>query len=150
MTVATASIIEQEITIRAPRSRVWKAITTPSQLSTWFHCTLSAKDFRPGLKVNGASTYPGCEGKAFTLDIVENTPEQRFSWRWTPGASSPEEPPTTVTFELQEVAGGTRVTVTESGFDRISLERRAKAFEGNTQGWKIQMKNLENYVEQNA
>lgn len=150
MPVGLMNTIENEVTIGAPRSRVWKAITTPSELGTWFHCTLTAKDFRPGEIVNGVSTYPGYEGKSFSIEILEKVPEQRFSWRWSPGAASKEDPPTTVTFELEEVAGGTRVKVTESGFDRISLERRAKAFEGNTKGWQIQMQNLHDYVEQKS
>jgi uncharacterized protein YndB with AHSA1/START domain len=150
MSVAMQSVIEQEVIIRAPRSRVWKALTTPSELGTWFRCTLSSKDFRVGETVNGVSTYPGHEGKAFQLEIVELVPESRFSWRWSPGAAGVGDPPTTVTFRLEDVPGGTRVGVTESGFDRISVERRAKAFEGNTQGWKMQTQNLSNYAEQNA
>jgi uncharacterized protein YndB with AHSA1/START domain len=149
MPVAQTNTIEQQVTIRAPRSRVWKALTTPSEVATWFHCTLSDKEFRVGETINGVSTYPGCEGKGFVLDIVEKVPEQRFSWRWSPGKAASNDPPTTVTFTLEEVAGGTRVTVTESGFDRISLERRAKAFDDNSNGWKIQMQNLADYAEQN-
>jgi uncharacterized protein YndB with AHSA1/START domain len=147
MAVATQSVIKQEVIIRAPRSRVWKALTTVSELSTWFRCTLNTKEFHPGDIVNGESTYPGHEGTAFTLEIVETAPEQRFSWRWHPGHADVGDPPTTVTFTLEDVPGGTLVRVTESGFDRISLERRAKAFEGNTQGWAIQMQNLQSYAE---
>ena len=148
MAVASMNTIEQSITVKAPRSRVWKAITTPAELSTWFRCTLGTKDFRVGETVNGVSTYPGHEGTPFTLEIVEKMPEHRFSWRWHPGHSDVGDPPTTVTFVLEEVSGGTRVKVTETGFDQISLERRAKAFEGNTQGWKLQMQNIHDYVEQ--
>ena len=90
------------------------------------------------------------EGKAFTLKIVEMVPNQRFAWNWSPGKSAPEEPETTVTFELEDISGGTRVKVVESGFDRISLQRRAKAFEDNNNGWKIQIENLRNYAEQNV
>ena len=147
MTVAVQSIIEQEITIRAPRARVWKALTTPSDFGAFFRAKVNAQAFRVGEAVEGVSTYPGCEGKAFTLRITEVVPNERFSWQWRPGASSADEPDTTVTFTLKDVSGGTRVTVTESGFDRISLERRAKAFEGNNEGWKIQLKNLQTYVE---
>ena len=150
MAVAEMSTIVQEVTINAPRARVWHALTTPAQLGAWFRCTLNAHEFRVGDKINGESTYPGCEGKAFTLKIVEMVPNQRFAWNWCPGKSAPGEPETTVTFDLEEIAGGTRVKVTETGFDRISLERRAKAFDDNNNGWKIQMQNLRNYAEQNA
>ena len=148
MAVASMNTIEQQITIKGSRSKVWKALTTPSELGTWFRCTLSAQEFRVGQTVNGVSTYPGYEGKKFELEITEMVPEQRFTWRWRPGAAAASDPPTTVTFTLKEVDGGTQVTVVESGFEQISLERRAKAFEGNTQGWKIQMQNIHDYVEQ--
>ena len=38
------------------------------------------------------------------------------------------------------------LTVTESGFDRIPLERRAKAFAANEQGWAKQLKLIGNYL----
>jgi uncharacterized protein YndB with AHSA1/START domain len=140
--------VENETVVSASRARVWRALTDPSELSTWFRCTLSVKDFRVGEMVNGVSTYPGHEGTAFTLEIVEKVPQERFSWRWHPGHADVGDPPTTVTFILEEVPGGTRIRVTESGFERISLERRAKAFEGNSKGWAIQMQNLHDHVEQ--
>jgi hypothetical protein len=38
---------------------------------------------------------------------------------------------TRVVFELADAPGGTLLTVVESGFDRIPLARRAKAFRDN-------------------
>jgi uncharacterized protein YndB with AHSA1/START domain len=141
--------IKQQVTIRGPRSRVWKALTTPSEFGTWFHATISVKEFRVGERVNLVSTYPGHEGTAFFFEVIELTPERRFVWRWSPGDKEGREPFTTVLFELEEVSDGTLVKVTESGFEQISLERRAKAFESNTEGWKIQMHNLTTYAQQN-
>jgi len=51
-----------------------------------------------------------------------------------------------VVFELSEVPEGTLVKVTESGFDRIPLARRAEAFRMNSQGWAEQMQNIARYV----
>jgi len=145
MSVEQVSRIQQQIHIRARRSRVWKALTTPSEFSTWFHATVSKSGFRPGERVDLVSTYPGHEGTAFFFEIVELVPERRFVWTWGPGGEA--DALTTVTFELEELEGGTLVKVTESGFERISLERRAKAFESNTKGWEIQMRNICDYVE---
>ncbi len=147
MTVEQMSKIENETMIRAPRSRVWKALTTPAEFAKWFHVTLTAPEFRVGERVDLVSTYPGHEGTAFFFEVVEKSPEHRFVWRWSPGGAGAAEPSTTVVFELEEVDGGTLVKVTESGFEGLSLERRAKAFESNTQGWGIQMKNIHDYVE---
>ncbi len=74
-----------------------------------------------------------------------------LSFRWHPFAVEPgldysKEPATLVAFELEPAAGGTMLTITESGFDRIPLARRAKAFAANDQGWLAQTKLLEKYL----
>jgi hypothetical protein len=46
------------------------------------------------------------------------------------------------------VAGGTRLTVVESGFDRIPAARRAEAFRMNEGGWAEQLLNIERHVSQ--
>jgi hypothetical protein len=84
-----------------------------------------------------------------TIERME--PERLFSWRWHPGAAEPgetfsDEPSTLVIFELQEVPGGTLLTVVESGFDQIPLARRAKAFRENDEGWAMQMKAIEEHL----
>ena len=146
--------IVKSVIIRAPRSQVWKALTTMSDFAQWFRVK-SPDEFKPNTRVNIRSTYPGYENIDFFMDVVEMEPERRFSWRWTPGdpkdgPADPQDKPTTVVFELEEVEGGTKVTVTESGFNNISAARRAKAIKSNTQGWEIQMQNIREYVEQKA
>ena len=84
-----------------------------------------------------------------TIERME--PERLFSWRWHPGAAQPgedfsDEPTTLVVFDLQDVPGGTLLTVVESGFDQIPLARRAKAFRMNDEGWAMQMKAIEGYL----
>jgi len=72
-----------------------------------------------------------------------------FSWRWSPGQTlGKNEPLTLVEFVLEETKSGTRVTITETGFDRISLALRAKALEENSGGWDHQTKSLAEYVAQ--
>jgi hypothetical protein len=53
---------------------------------------------------------------------------------------------TLVAFELEEVPGGTRLTITESGFDALPLERRAKAFAENEGGWEAQLTLIAKYL----
>jgi len=91
------------------------------------------------------------EGLAFDVSIEQMEPERLFSFRWHPGAVGPEvdysaEPMTLVEFVLEEAAGGVLLTVTESGFDRIPLARRAKAFTANEGGWSIMAKVIEEYL----
>jgi uncharacterized protein YndB with AHSA1/START domain len=146
--------IMKSVVIRAPRSRVWKALTTMNDFAQWFHVK-SSEEFKANTRVNMRSTYPGYEDIDFFVNVVEMQPESRFAWRWTPGdpkdgPADPQDQPTTVVFELEEVEGGTKVTVTESGFNNISVARRPKAIKSNTQGWEIQMQNLRDHVEQKA
>jgi uncharacterized protein YndB with AHSA1/START domain len=89
----------------------------------------------------------------FAVDRVE--PMRLFSFRWHPFAMDSNvdysnETPTLVAFVLEEVQGGTKLTVTESGFDKIPIERRAKAFAANEGGWAAQMKLVEKYLAMHA
>jgi uncharacterized protein YndB with AHSA1/START domain len=146
-----ADKIVKSVLIRAPRAKVWKALTTMEDFARWFRVK-SPDQFKAGTRVNMTSTYSGCEGMQFWADVVEMVPERRFSWRWFPGGPNDgpvtdEDKPTLVTFELEDAEGGTKVTVTESEFNNVSAARRAKAFKSNTQGWEIQMQNIREYVE---
>ncbi len=137
--------ITKEIVVRAPRARVWKAVSNVAEFSKWFRVKAEG-EFRSGERVQMVSTYPGHEGASFYVDIVDMEPERRLSWRWQ--AAAAEDPATLVVFDLEDVEGGTRVRVTESGFERVSAERRAKVFQGNRRGWELQSANLRSYVEQ--
>ena len=93
MAQAKADRIEKQIHLRAPRSRVWRALSDAQEFGS-------------------------------------------------------KEPTTLVVFELEDAAGGTMLKVVESGFDKIPLERRAKAFQLNDEGWGMQMKAIEKHVAQ--
>ena len=96
-------------------------------------------DIAPGAEVWMTSTYPGHEGQRFVVRVTEMTPPRRFAWQWHPGAVDPavdysREPWTTVTFTLEPSGRGTRLSVSETGFNEISLARRAKVFAGQQPG----------------
>jgi uncharacterized protein YndB with AHSA1/START domain len=138
--------------LRAPQSRVWPALTDPAQFSSWFEVDL--KDpFVPGARVQGPVRSPGYEHLTMDITIDRVEPERLFSWRWHPGGDShidPAEPTTLVVFELEEVPEGTRLRVTESGFDRIPPARRTKAYRENTAGWDGQLNNIRKYLARTA
>jgi uncharacterized protein YndB with AHSA1/START domain len=142
--------IEKSIVLRAPRSRVWRALSNPDEFGRWFGARLVG-DFAPGARVAGQITIPGHEHLTFELVVEKVEPEGHFSYRWHPYAFDPavdyaNEPMTLVEFRLVEVADGTELTVVESGFDRIPLARRAEAFRMNDEGWAEQVRNLDRYV----
>jgi uncharacterized protein YndB with AHSA1/START domain len=142
--------IEKTITLRAPRSRVWRALSRAEEFGAWFGMALEGT-IAPGARLVGRFTTPGHEHLTVEITIERVDPEQLISYRWHPYAFEPgvdyaSEPTTLVEFHLAEVAGGTRVTVVESGFDRIPLARRALAFRMNERGWAEQTAHLADYV----
>jgi uncharacterized protein YndB with AHSA1/START domain len=143
--------IETRVEVNAPRSRVWRAVSTAKEFATWFGIQLDG-EFTAGATVRGRITI---KGEPLTLDLgVERIePEHYFSYRWHPYAIDPKvdysnEPTTLVEFRLDEIANGTgtAVTIVESGFDRIPLARRAEAYRMNDKGWAGQTKKLAAYV----
>jgi uncharacterized protein YndB with AHSA1/START domain len=140
--------IQKTIVLRAPRSRVWKALTDPAQLGEWFGAKLSGR-FVPGQRLRGPITIPKYDHLSFEVLVEQMEPERLFSWRWQPGGDpdiDPAEPMTLVVFELEEVPEGTRLTVTESGFDQIPIARRGTAYRENDQGWTGQLENIKKYL----
>ena len=152
MATTTTDRIEKEILLRAPRGRVWRALTDSKDFGTWFQAVFQGP-FRAGEWVHGRITYPGYEHMEFDLLVEVLEPERRFVFRWHPNAVEPgidykKESTTQVTFTLEEVEDGTLLRLVESGFDSIPLERRAEAFQSNESGWTEQMRNIENYLRQ--
>lgn len=148
MSPSSTDRIERQILLRAPRGRVWRALTDSAEFGRWFGVKVEGA-FVPGAHVRGAITHPGYEHVVFDITIERMEPERLFSWRWQPGGDpdiDPAEPSTLVVFELEDVPEGTRLTVTESGFDRIPVARRARAYRENDEGWTGQLESLRKYL----
>lgn len=144
--------IEKKIELRAPVSRVWRALTDHRQFGEWFRVKIESP-FVAGQPSRGFITYPGYEHIKWEAVIQKIEPEQLFSFTWHPYAVDPavdysSETPTLVEFRLQPTTTGTLLTLSESGFEHIPANRRADAFRMNDGGWTEQMKNIENYVAQ--
>src|SRR3989449_3873893 len=153
-----ADRIEKSILLRASRKRVWRALSDSTEFGSWFGVKFDGP-FAPGASMRGvivpttvnaevANAQKEYEGMPFEITIEQVEPERLFSFRWHPfaverGVDYSAEPTTLVVFALEEVADGVMLTVTESGFDRIPLARRAKAFTANEQGWGIMVKIVE-------
>jgi len=164
--------IEKQVTLRAPVSRVWRAIADAQEFGRWFGFTLEGA-FTPGKPMKG--TFDGQIDEAAIMEAQKKMgvppagvklpagstvlctveriePERYFSFRWVPygidADADPEREPTTlVEFRLEPVAEGTRLTIVESGFDRVPAHRRARAFRMNEGGWAAQVENLRKHVD---
>lgn len=153
--------IEKTVTLRAPLDRVWNAIADSQQFGMWFGAALDGP-FVAGQRVTGkivptkvdaevAKMQQPYDGMPIEWMIERVEPKRVLAFRWHPYAIErnvdySNEPTTLVTFELAEVEGGTRLTITETGFDRIPLERRAKAFTANEGGWAKQAELIAAYL----
>ena len=153
--------IEKKILLRAPRKRVWRALADSTEFETWFGVKFDGP-FAPGAFMRGAIVMTKVdaevakaqkqhEGKVFEITIEKMEPERLFSFRWHPHAIEPGvdysgEATTLVEFLIEDAEGGVLLTVTESGFDRIPLARRATAFSANAQGWDMMVKVIEKHV----
>lgn len=153
--------IRKTILLRATRERVWQAITDSTQFGQWFGVSLQGP-FVAGERVRGrivptavdpevAKMQEPWTGLAFDFLVERIEPMRLFSFRWHPGedpvqSGAPDDQMTTVTFELADNPGGVLLTITESGFDRIPLERRAKAFADNDGGWEMQTRLIEKFL----
>jgi uncharacterized protein YndB with AHSA1/START domain len=142
--------IEKKTVLRASRSKVFRAIANAEEFGEWFRVKLDGP-FKEGATIFGQITYPGYEHLKMEMFVEKLEPESYVAFRWHPHAIDVEtdysaEPMTLVEFRLEETPGGTALTVTESGFDRIPPARRAEAFRMNEGGWAAQLKNIEAYA----
>jgi uncharacterized protein YndB with AHSA1/START domain len=142
--------IEKQIELKAPVSRVWRALTDYREFGEWFRVKLDGP-FVPGEISRGHITYPGYEYVKWEALMQKIEPERLFSFTWHPYAVDPKkdyskETPTLVEFKLEKIPDGTLLVVTESGFEKIPSERLADALRMNDGGWAEQMKNIESYV----
>src|SRR3569833_1209938 len=124
--------IHKQVVLRAPRTRVWRALVDKTEFGSWFRVALPAGEFSEGATVEGQITYPGYTHLTMRVTVEQVEPEQRLSFRWHPGAVEPnvdyeQEPTALVVFELSDTSEGTLLTVDESGFDALPAERRAEA-----------------------
>jgi uncharacterized protein YndB with AHSA1/START domain len=148
--------IEKRIELKAPISRVWRALTDYREFGEWFRVKLDGP-FVPGQVSRGQITYPGYEHVKWEAVVQKMEHERLFSFTWPHPKSfekgdypldHSEETTTLVEFWLEKTVSGTLLVLTESGFDKLPGDRRLEAYRRNDGGWTEQMKNVENYVAQ--
>ena len=165
MAVAVTDRIEKRIVLHASRARVWNALSDAKEFGEWFGVRFDGP-FVAGAPLRGvivptqadveiAKLQEPYAGRAFDITVDRIEPQRLFSFRWHPYAVEPgvdysKEPTTLVVFTLEEQPDGIRLTVTESGFDQIPLDRRAQAFGANEGGWEKQMTLIEKHLAHSA
>jgi uncharacterized protein YndB with AHSA1/START domain len=134
--------VERSIWIAASRQRVWDAITSPEQIASWFSpgTQWRSTGTQVGAQLSVVDPETGADTYIQTIEVVE--PPHRFATRSTP----PEDIMLSL-WTLTEENGGTRLTLTYSGYEDVAAEGRADLLEQNTFGFGMMLDNLKAIVE---
>lgn len=144
--------IERVTDLNASVERVWIALTDHNEFGTWFRLSLH-DPFRVGEVTYGEVTFPGHEGLPFWARVEVMVKPHRFSFVWPmdetvePDDPQLEEKVTLVEFILEPSDSGTKLTVRESGFEKLPDDKRLQVFRDNQGGWDAQTKNIKEFVE---
>ena len=142
--------IERTLFLPVSIERAWQAIGTPAGLSSWFGNRVSFKQETGSVIQFEWKEHGTADGR-----IEQINPPTHFAYRWrAKGVPETEtlqpENSTLVAFSLEEVAGGTRLTVVESGFTGLNTEAREANYQGNVAGWRTELQELFDYLSDNA
>lgn len=120
--------VERHVDIDAPPERVWELLTRPG----WFVndgeiVAHDVEDLGDGVHLVTDPVHG-----SFRIEQVALEPYTRAAFRWRRGTGA-DDPATLVEFHLEEVPGGVRLTVVESGLQALGADRRLR--EQQTRGW---------------
>jgi uncharacterized protein YndB with AHSA1/START domain len=140
--------IQREITIKAPKERVYAAIADPEQIVKWFPNAIEGS-----LNVGERPILNFGEHGKNQIYIEAAQPHDYFAFRWVPGSSNVmgdvlTMPHTLVEFRITESDGSTKVAMTESGFAALPAEVAENSFKQNSGGWDYMLGRLENLFAQ--
>ncbi len=146
--------IERKAELAYPVERVWRALSDAQEFGAWFRVGLT-EPFRVGAEAAGPITWPGMGHVTWRATIVALDAKRRFAFRWHPYAIDPAvdysaEATTLVEFALEATEGGTRLTLTETGFDALPEARREEAYSRHEGGWTVQMGNIAAWLGEKA
>lgn len=136
--------VERSIWIDAPRERVWQAITDPEKIGQWF--SPGTQWHSTGLHVGGRLSVYNAETDSdmYTQVIDAVDAPRRLATR------TEDEPPHVTIWTLNEEDGGTRLTLTYTGFENEPDDARHNNMEQNAFGFGMMMENLKAQVEGEA
>lgn len=131
--------IERSLLVKTAPARAYDLFATKAGVESWFAPTAQVGT-APGqpfvVRFHGAEY----EGSSLRVPgrIVEAKPGERFAYVWPSFGSS--DRPTLVTVDFKAEAGGTRITLVESGFGRDA--EWDEAYLEHKQGWGYELSKL--------
>lgn len=139
----TSLDITRTIDINAPAEKVWAALTEPDLIAQWFGDTCEF-DATPG----GTGAFGWTEhGGEFRVVVERADRPKTLVYRWARefGVDPAPGNSTLVRFDLAEIAGGTRLSLVETGFEELNDPQGAH--DGNVGGWRAELAELVEFVE---
>lgn len=139
--------IVQEVVIKAPAERIFRALTKPDELLKWwcaegkFKVVNAERDLQPGgkwrMKVAGAHTDEASSSTVYgQYQSIE--PPHLLTYTWI--RENEDLPETLVRWDLEEKDGYTTVRVTHSGLITEDLRTR-------NSGWPLIVRLLSAYID---
>src|SRR4029079_3891725 len=89
MATTNSDRIEKQILLRAPKSRVWRALTDTAEFGAWFGVKLEGA-FAVGERIRGKIPHPGYDHLTMEVTVERMDRENLFSFRWHPYAVDPK------------------------------------------------------------
>lgn len=144
--------VRKSLVLKAAPERVWKAITDPTELASWFPD--ESADFQPEGGYDGFFVWArkerasgDCGGGSFAVRVEKAEPPHTLVWSWAHDADTPFEntKSTRVAWKLSATEdGGTLLELHETGFE--NLQDRSS----NDGGWDHELGELVEYLESAA
>lgn len=131
--------VERSIWINAPRERVWQAILQPDQLARWFLPPALGAQMKRDDKGMLFVSMGGMDIPAAVIEVVSES-------RQLISRSLPDRLLTT-TYTLEDEKGGTRLTVSMSGFETLPEQAAQERLGPSSAGWEKALNNLKAYID---
>lgn len=137
--------LTKRIVINAPASAVWKALTDPAMIKSYFYGTEVATDWKEGSAIIFRGEWEGhtYEDKGVIVKII---PQKLFRYNYWSNLSGTEDVPDNyahITYELEEKDGQTTLSISQDGF------RNKEAREHSDQSWGEVMNAMKKLIEEN-
>jgi uncharacterized protein YndB with AHSA1/START domain len=132
-------MVEPSIWIAAPCDQTWHALTQPAQLNRWYaaNITWDIAALQTGATVHCHHSHADC----LHATIAILTPPRQLTLHWH------VHPQLSTTFHLEPINGGTRVTLTETGYQSMPYAERQQWLDQTVKSHMRSLMNLKTLLE---
>jgi len=131
------------IYIKTTKEKLWEALTHGDVTHKYFFATKIKSDFSPGSKLEFHGVNK--EGEPYipvSGEVIEVIPQKKLVYSFQQYSNN--DKPSRVTYEIEEVDGNIKFTVTHDQFDEVN-----ETYNSVQQGWPYILSGLKTYLETN-